>query len=94
MEEGGARQRLHCTRFSYLIVHDALAAETTLKLPPPREHGAVDGAGGGVVGAEAHASTAPLPQTVSQGGLPVVLVGVGQGELSVLRVAPRVADGG
>jgi hypothetical protein len=47
-----------------------------------------------VVHAEANASAAPLPETVSQGGLPVVLVLVAQGELPVLRVAPRVADGG
>ena len=49
---------------------------------------------GGDVRAEAHACTAPLAQAVGQRGLPVVLVGIAQGKLAVLSVAPRIADGG
>jgi hypothetical protein len=76
-----------------MIIHHTFASKATLKLPSPRQHGTVHCAGSCVESSERHARASPLPQPVSQGGLPVILVGVGQGELAVLRVAPRVAEG-
>lgn len=77
-----------------MIIHHIFAAKTALKLPSPRQDGPVHCAGSRVESSETHARASPLTQPVSQGGLPVVLVGVGQGELAMLRVAPRVSEEG
>ncbi len=90
LDNGGGGQALHNARLYDVVVHDTLAAKTALELSSPRQYGAVNCACGCVERAKTHASAAPLSQAVSQGGLPVILIRVDEGELAMLRVSPSV----